>query len=71
MTVVVISSGEEGDRLDGSLEVKVPVAGVVLVRSAQGASNLTGRSKERTSEAPKSRPCVKRIAGQSGEPSRS
>ena len=44
MTVVVISSGEKGDRLVGSLEVKVPVAGVVLVRSAQGASNLTGRS---------------------------
>jgi predicted CxxxxCH...CXXCH cytochrome family protein len=36
VTVVVISSGEEGDRLAGSLEVKVPVAGVVLVRSAQG-----------------------------------
>jgi len=45
VTVVVISSGEKGDRLVGSLEVKVPVAGVVLVRSAQGASNLTGRSK--------------------------
>ena len=45
MTVVVISSGEKGDRLVGSLEVKVPVAGKVLVRSAQGASNLTGRSK--------------------------
>ena len=36
MTVVVISSGEKGDRLVGSLEVKVPVAGTVLVRSAQG-----------------------------------
>ena len=45
MTVVVISSGEKGDRLVGSLEVKVPVAGRVLVRSAQGASDLTGRSK--------------------------
>jgi hypothetical protein len=37
VTVVVI--------LVGSLEVKVPVAGRTLVRSAQGASNLTGRSK--------------------------
>jgi hypothetical protein len=27
VTVVVISSVEKGDRLDGSLEVKVPMAG--------------------------------------------
>jgi hypothetical protein len=27
VTVVVISSGEEGDRLVGSLQVKVPMAG--------------------------------------------
>jgi len=31
VTVVVISSGEKGDRLVGSLEVRVPVAGRVLV----------------------------------------
>jgi hypothetical protein len=41
----VISSGEKGDRLVESLEVRVPVAGRVLVTSAQGASNLTGRSE--------------------------
>ena len=45
MAVVVISSVEKGDRLDGSLEVKVPVAGKFPVRSAQEASNLTGRSR--------------------------
>jgi len=45
VTVVVISSAEKGDRLDGSLEVKVPMAGKFPVRSAQGASNLTGRSR--------------------------
>jgi hypothetical protein len=45
VAVVVISSAEKGDRLDGSLEVKVPMAGKVPVRSAQGASNLTGRSR--------------------------
>jgi hypothetical protein len=45
VTVVVISSDEKGDRLVGSLEVKVPVAGTFPVRSAQGASNLAGRSK--------------------------
>src|SRR5213080_1903778 len=45
VAVVVISSVEKGDRLDGSLEVKVPMAGKFPVRSAQGASNLTGRSR--------------------------
>ena len=45
VTVVVISSAEKGDRLDGSLEVKVPMAGKFPVRSAQGASNLIGRSR--------------------------
>ena len=45
MAVVVISSAVKGDRLDGSLEVKVPMAGKFLVRSAQGASNLAGRSR--------------------------
>jgi quercetin dioxygenase-like cupin family protein len=38
VAVVVISSAEKGDRLDGSLEVKVPMAGKFPVRSAQGAS---------------------------------
>jgi hypothetical protein len=42
---VVISSGEKGDRLVESLEVKASVARKILVRSAQEASNLTGRSK--------------------------
>jgi hypothetical protein len=45
VAVVVISSVEKCDRLDGSLEVKVPMAGKFPVRSAQGASNLTGRSR--------------------------
>jgi hypothetical protein len=45
VTVVVISSGEEGNRLVGSLEVKAPVAVRTLVRSAQMANNLAGRSK--------------------------
>ena len=63
MTVVVISSGEKGDRLVGSLEVKVPVAGRVLVKSAQGGEQPDRPQQKRTSEAPKSRPCVKRIAG--------
>ena len=44
-TAVVISSGEKGDRLVESLEVKASAA-TKLVRSAQGASNLTGRSKD-------------------------
>jgi hypothetical protein len=54
VTVVVIPSGEEGDRLVGSLEVKVPMAGRTLVRSAQGASNLTGRSKSEPGSPEKS-----------------
>ena len=54
MTVVVISSDEKGDRLVGSLEVKVPVAGTFPVRSAQGASNLTGRSKSEPGSPEKS-----------------
>jgi hypothetical protein len=33
----------------------------LLVRSAQGSSNLTGRREKANQEAPKSRPCVKRI----------
>jgi hypothetical protein len=40
-----MSSGEKGDRLVESLEVKASVARRNLVRSAQEASNLTGRSK--------------------------
>jgi len=36
VAVVVISSVEKGDRLDGSLEVKVPMAGKFPVRSADG-----------------------------------
>jgi hypothetical protein len=54
VTVVVIPSGEEGDRLVGSLEVKAPMAGSTLVRSAQGASNLTGRSKSEPGSPEKS-----------------
>ena len=54
VTVVVIPSGEEGDRLVGSLEVQVPMAGRTLVRSAQGASNLTGRSKSEPGSPEKS-----------------
>ena len=40
-----MSSGEKGDRLVESLEVKASVARRNLVRSAQQASNLTGRSR--------------------------
>jgi hypothetical protein len=40
VTVVVISSGEKGDQLVGSLEVKAPVAGRTLVRSAQGPRSV-------------------------------
>jgi hypothetical protein len=54
MTVVVIASGEKGDRLVESLEVKAPVAATVMVRSAQGASNLTGRSKSEPGSPEKS-----------------
>src|SRR5215470_2654065 len=43
-TVVVISSGGEGDRSVESLEVKVPRAGASQSDPCRGASNLAGRS---------------------------
>jgi hypothetical protein len=54
VTVVVIPSDEKGDRLVGSLEVKAPVAGRVLVRSAQRARNLAGHSKSEPGSPEKS-----------------
>ena len=40
MAVVVISSAEKGDRLDGSLEVKVPMAGKGRSLSMRGIDQL-------------------------------
>jgi hypothetical protein len=63
---VVISGSGEGDRPAESPEVKASVAGKTPVRSVGEASNLAGRSDERTSEAPKYVPRVKRICGITG-----
>jgi hypothetical protein len=54
VTVVIIPSGEKGDRLVGSLEVRVPVVGRTRVSSCTGASNLTGRSKSEPGSPEKS-----------------
>ena len=45
MTVVVIPSGEKGDRLAGSLDVKVPDGRDDRSDPHRGASNLAGRSR--------------------------
>src|SRR5215472_3960145 len=59
---VVISDGEEGDRLDrklGSKSLWRPMG--TLVRSAREASNSADRTKRANQEAPKDRVHVKRI----------
>src|SRR5260370_35582582 len=62
--------GEKGDRLAASSGVKVPVGWVKCpVRSVRGASNSTGRSEQRTSEAAKPSPHRKRMMGILGGPS--
>ena len=64
VATVVISDDEKGDRPVESSEVKVPVGWVASpVRSARGASNSTGRSRLRTSEAAKSFNHPKRMMG--------
>src|SRR5215469_3039185 len=60
---VVISSDGKGDRPVESLEVKAPDGWETGQIRARGASNLTGRSNVRTTEAAKDVPRVKRIAG--------
>src|SRR5262249_60493011 len=69
-TVVVISSGGEGDRAVESREVKVPEGWGVPVRSVQGGKQLGRPYRKRTSEATKPTARVERIAGVLGVPSR-
>src|SRR5262249_33310726 len=63
---VVISSDGKGDRPVESLEVKGAVGWENRSDPYRASSNLTGRSKVRTTEAPKYRPRVKRICGNFG-----
>jgi hypothetical protein len=66
---VVISSGSEGDRTAGSLEVKALWGWGDLVRSVAGGRATWQAAAEANREAPKYVPRVKRIAGGLGVPS--
>jgi hypothetical protein len=60
VTVVVISSGEKGDRLVGSLDAKVPDGRGDRLDPHRGASNLAGCSR-REPVCPEIPTCGKRI----------
>ena len=70
VATVVMSGGGKGDRPAESPEVKVSVGrGYPWSDPPREASNSTGRSDMRTSEAPKSGTHRKRMVGYSGVPS--
>ena len=56
MAVVVISSAEKGDRLDGSLEVKVPMAGKIPGQIRTGGEQLDRPQQKRTRKPRKTSP---------------
>ena len=53
MAVVVISSAEKGDRLDGSLEVKVPMAGGIFPGQIRTGGEQLDRPQQKRTRKPR------------------